>query len=1003
MSMRKRYLRSFLAIVAVLATGTVWCLGQETQAAASRPATTLRTWAVLASEELRKSGLEDQIIAGLGTDKTITLVDRQHLDLVAKELVIGTLMNASDTSSRRKLGAAIRADVLAIFSLESANNEQFVRLVICETQAGARLLVDCVAYNADKPDQAAKAIVAAIEQTRHRFPQGVQRVYAVPPFVSRNLSHEYDHLQRGCASLLAGALSRQDGVAVVEIDEARQIAREIGMTDGNDIHRIVPLFIEAEYKVSQADTDKELAVSFGVKVTGNGSPGNVPGRTVKLSEMAGYLASDLPALILGSPVQKGQPLSADQQASALVARADIFARLGSWVHSTALREAALLLKDDPGQRKLLVHEYRNMVSAPLPPGMKIGQGEAYKELCIQRWELWRVALAHLEYLVRNKQVDARWAPDMLATLLGDAHTGHIRLSGQRDLMLAEQYRRRLLHDLYVPMLALEYKGTAFPSWWWLIYSQWALNRLDHRRLGKEDLDFQYDMMVNVIPADDHHRRLFLFYPSDFSGEYKRFDCSIDEFLAFLDRLEKSDRLENRIVARLGRLHLKWTQMKDTDGPLEPLFEEAQALQAELDAHPDVRRVNRDINDRLNDMRRDIEQGIRSRLAASQPRPTINYTHAPTVQPTYQVTLQTLDLKVRDASGKLSPLTGRQWKFNRELSGAGFQRLLNCGQFDVIWNEGAVLLHRQKGVLEETIVDPDAIFDDVKWDGRRLWVGARNGSIRVLSPDGTETCRVTAQHGLPPCDQDIKLHPLPGDKAIAIGSFGPHQRMWCGVVEIEHDAPKVTLFHQAIRVRTPEDSKDDNGPDLTCRVEWLHEHQWTKDGSKVLLVGRSPGRPLEIDLSTLKVTVSKATVFSYAGYWGMYSHEDYLVQTLNHHPVLVAPPGKTFADGKDYRYLGKIEASGAPSPVLYWHDRLYVPGYPWFRIKPGTWETERLDCQRLPINSTVARWEVSSHYGIAAWGVSNDPWYRAVVADVDVADNDPNGTGVKQPASAASKR
>jgi len=998
---RKRYMSGLLASAAVLATGAGWGWGQQVQPPATQPGTALRTWAVLASDELRKSGLEDQILAGLGTDRTITLVDRQHMALVAREMALSSLLETSGAGSRRKAGAAIRADALAILHLESAGGESFVRLVICETRAGARLAVECFPYKADHADEAGKAIVAAIERTRRRFRNGVQRVYAVAPFVSRDLGHQYDHLQRGCASLLAGALASRDGVAVIEIDEARQIARELGMTDGADIRRFVPLLIEGEYEVTRGSAGKEATIRFGVKVTGNGKPVTVPDRTVALTEMAGYLSKDLAAAILGSSAPTDKPLSAEQEAAGLVARADVFARLGAWEHSTGLREAALLLKDDPNQRKLLVDEYRKIVAAPLPWGMKIGQGEDYKELCRQRWELWRLALAHLEYLVRNMQVDARWAPEMVGRLFGTAYV-KIRLAPKEDLARAESTRRRFLRDLYVPMWQLTTDGKPAPSWWRHTYSQVSFKRLDHRRWSKEDLDFYYDMMVNVIPPDDHYRRSFLFYPSDFSGTYRSFDCSAEDFLGFLDRLEESGRPANRIVARLSRLHLKWTQVEHSDSPLYPLLDEALALHKELNGLAEVRKANRDMNDRLLDLRQSIEQRISSRLAATRSRPSLSHTRTPPDETGRQVTLHALDLQVRDMSGKLSALKGKRWSINAELSGAGSMRLLNCGYFDVIWHEGVVLLHRQKGVLDEAIVDPNATFGDVQWDGRQIWVGARSGNIRILSPNGKEICRVTNKHGLPPCDQALKLHPLGSNKAIAIGSFGPHQRLWCGVVDINGDKPRVTLFHEATRVRTAEDPEY-TGPDLATSFAWLHAHQWAQDGPKVLLIGRRAGAPLEIDLSTLNVTLSKATVFRSAGYWGMYSHDGYLVEVLNHSPVLVAPPGETFADGKNYRHLGTIYGSVWNSPVLYWRDRLYVPGYPWFRIKLGTWDTERLDCQSLRINSIVAKWGVSAHYGIVAWGVSDNPWYRAVIADVDPAEDDPNTAAVKQPAAAASNQ
>ena len=1004
MTKRKRCMSSVLAVVAVLAAGAVWCLGRQAQPPATQPVTALRTWAVLASDELRKSGLEDQILAGLGTDRTITLVDREHLALVAKELALSSLLETSGAASRRKAGAAIRADALAILHLESAGGESFVRLVICETGAGARLAVECFPYKADHADEGGKAIVAAIERTRRRFRNGVQRVYAVPPMVSKDLGHQYDYLQRGCASLLAGALASRNGVAVVEIDEARQIARELGLTDGADIRRFVPLLIEGEYEVTRGSAGKEATIRFAVKVTGNGKPVTVPDRTVALTEMAGYLSKDLAAAILGSLAPDDKPLSAEQEAAGLVAHALVFSRLGAWEHSTGLREAALLLADDPNQRKALVEEYLRMVKAALPPGMGIGHGVGYRELCTRRWVLWRQGLAHLEYLVRNDQADGVWAPNFAAAFF-EAADREIRMSPPDQLAAAEAVRRRFLREMYAPMEHLTRKRTW--GFWHFMYDNLSRRRIDRYRLGKEDLDFLYDMMVNVIPADDHHRQAFLYYPSDFEGTYRRFECTASEFAAFLDRLEASDRPENQLAVRVTRLHFQWNKAEHSDDPLEPLLEQAKAVQADFDAHPEVARACQDMRDRVRDLRRSIEDAMRHRKVAARPVDSSSYSPKPPDESDRPIRLHTIDFKVRDAAGKLSDLKGRRWKTRPASGVSGAMRLLNCGSFDVIWHEGVVLLHRTKGILDEAVVDPNATFGNVEWDGRIIWLADRRGNIRILTPDGREICRVTDKHGMPACDQGLLLHPLGEGKAVAIGSFGPHCRLWCGVVDVGGGEPKVTLFHQATRVRTSEDPGHD-GPDMAAKPYWTHEHQWTRDGHKVLLVGRSLGAPLEIDLSTLTVSVSKATVFSYNG-WHMISHDGYLVETMNHNPVLVAPPGKQFEDGKNYRYLGKIFAAGAPSPVLPYRGRLYVPGYPWFRIEPGTWKVDALECQRLPINSTCAHWGVSAHYGFVAWGVSDNPWYQGVIVDEESSEGKAGKTdqadraAVKQPAAAASNQ
>ena len=60
------------ATTLMAALATAGAAGQEPRPAAGQPVAMLRTWAVLASEELRKSGLEDQVLAGLGSDDRST-------------------------------------------------------------------------------------------------------------------------------------------------------------------------------------------------------------------------------------------------------------------------------------------------------------------------------------------------------------------------------------------------------------------------------------------------------------------------------------------------------------------------------------------------------------------------------------------------------------------------------------------------------------------------------------------------------------------------------------------------------------------------------------------------------------------------------------------------------------------------------------------------------------------------------------------------------------------
>ena len=322
--------------------------GAETGEPSGGASSVLRTWAVLSSPDLRSSGLEDQVIAGLSRDQATMLVDREHLDLVAKELSLGGMLKSSGTGLRQQAGKIVKADALVLLSRETAAGKDVVRLVICECHCGARLRVDYIPLDSGKAESAAAQIHAAIQETRRHFPQGLRWVFGVPPFVSRTLTHDYDYLQCGYSALLAKALSLQPGAAVIEVEEAQQIAREIGLTDGRDVDRLVPLLVEGEFAVPNGAGQGERRIEFTIRVrrASTAAPRELRD-TVPLATAARYITMDLPPRILKtSGAESGGVFSAEEQFRWLSERADAFAMLGFWDHAVGLREAALLLKPD---------------------------------------------------------------------------------------------------------------------------------------------------------------------------------------------------------------------------------------------------------------------------------------------------------------------------------------------------------------------------------------------------------------------------------------------------------------------------------------------------------------------------------------------------------------------------------------------------------------------------------------------------------------------------------
>jgi hypothetical protein len=830
--------------------------GQEPRPAADQPVAMLRTWAVLASEELRKSGLEDQVLVGLGADSTITLVDREHLDLIARELALGSLLDSSGAGSRRKAGAAVKADALVILNHESIEGKQYVRLVVCETRGGARLRVELIPLEDGKFDEAGKAIVSAIQDVRKHFAQGIKRVYGVPPFVSRCLTHEYDYLQRGYSSLLANALSQQPGVAVIEVEEARQIAREIALTDGQDLQRLVPVFVEGEYQVPVGATG-DAEVEFTVRLTAaDGDLPKLPVRKVRLSEAARYVASRLPALVLGQE-KAGTALDAGQQARVLVERADTFARLGSWDQSTVLREATLLLTDDIGQRQTLVQEYCWIIRANFPSGTQLLSPEHIEE-CRRRAGLWRAALAHVEYLIRNRQITLNSAPELADRVLGSATT--IRSALPNEVVPPmEVDKKRFVREVFPLMRPLDCKpsssapGEKDSVWAAIVIKYVMFNYEGNHRLG-QDLDFLFYAMTEMLPGDIEPPTSILYMiaspRSYFEGGEESY---MDAYLAFLERLEKVDKPVPALLGRLGRLTYRSYQEK-TPAELEALAKDVAALADDYKRlQPKLLHSGTSsppLKQQIFELQRRVERALQGPQGAPKHAPT------PTSRPPAAVKLDPIELKIRLIGGEVVPFKGHRWQ---GPGGWGtVTQVIRCGEVDVFWNHGVILVMRTGGLLEEVLVDANTFFSDVEWDGKQLWVATRTDGIRIIDLTGKVVARIGSQDGLPGADRGMLICTFAPDKAIVAGALGEHRRLWVAMVQREDDKGRVNVFHQATRVLAAGENwvKVPPATDLAGEPRWIHRLDSGKKGGPptVLLGWGWQRRAMQVDLETLKVSL-----------------------------------------------------------------------------------------------------------------------------------------------------
>lgn len=372
--------------------------GQE----ADQPGNELRQWAVIADPELQATGLSDLVTAEL-TSHGIPLVEREQIERIQAELVLARCFGADRTEPRVRLGRLLKADALVLLRRQEHGGVSNVRLIISDCTVGARLHANHFELDADKVDELGSAVSEDVRATRDRFAGGVERLVTVTPLLSRNLTHEFDHLQNGYAAWLGQTLLQLPGVAVVEIEEARAIREELDLNGTEIADSWRPLFVSGEFEMTR-DLDVRVALKLRVRNADN-EIAKLDVEDLPTDAVPEWLASHAgrniaEQLKLSRAVSGKSPLR-KEQFELLVDRARTFAGFGAYLEAISLREAALLLRRDVQEELQLIENYSALRDARNREAEQIqltGEGRVTAETWQQRFDqdlaLYRGLLAH---------------------------------------------------------------------------------------------------------------------------------------------------------------------------------------------------------------------------------------------------------------------------------------------------------------------------------------------------------------------------------------------------------------------------------------------------------------------------------------------------------------------------------------------------------------------------------------------------------------------------------
>ncbi len=297
---------------------------------------------------------------------------------------------------------------------------------------------------------------------------------------------------------------------------------------------------------------------------------------------------------------------------------------------------------------------------------------------------------------------------------------------------------------------------------------------------------------------------------------------------------------------------------------------------------------------------------------------------------------------------------------------------------------------EPGVLEERFVDREPVFDDVRWDGRHVWIATRNQGVWVLDTSGKVVERVTEENGLPPADRGILLHVLGEGRLAAAGAFGKHHRSWCAILDRDGTHTAVNVLVRATLVPLGYDCENwhKTRSDTRCVFEpsWMHVlHPPGEGEAPRLIIGRKPS-PLIMNLKTFERSTYPANTLKgpcFPGGWlrseGYFSRGGTLL-VAGHRTVGVY---ELEEDGIGFRRVRRHDTSDLKT-VFFRHDGwIYHAGIRWSRFDSEALEEEVLTPNDLPLGYGGLGAAASSHYGIVAfggYGPARDKFFRVHVLE-----------------------
>ena len=183
-----------------------------------------------------------------------------------EEKQLALAVEGSTVSSRRTWGEILRADLVVLFELRESRDGRVADIVVVETKHGLRLGRELIVLD-DEVEARVPALGSFVHRAAARARAGFKHVFAVPPFESADLLYDFAHLQEAYARLVESALAELPGAVVVELPEARAIARELALSEGGSaVERPLPFYVHGRYRNDGRGEHRRVRVELELRL-----------------------------------------------------------------------------------------------------------------------------------------------------------------------------------------------------------------------------------------------------------------------------------------------------------------------------------------------------------------------------------------------------------------------------------------------------------------------------------------------------------------------------------------------------------------------------------------------------------------------------------------------------------------------------------------------------------------------------------------------------------------